>query len=629
MHYEDLIRVHAPAWPYKTYYGKEQEASTDVLILGGGIAGCWAAISAARKGARVIMVEKGATKTSGSGAAGVDHWHGAAMNPASNVTPEELAQAMIDASDGRWCGISSYIKCRESYDCLLDMEKMGVKVRDSEDEFKGAEFRDEKTKLLFAYDYRGKHCVRVWGSKAKEVLHRECRRLGVVMFDHVMVTALLTEGGKVGGRVVGATGFNVRSGEFYTFQGKATILCMAWTAYNWMFSTEIKGLSLGTTPPTLSGDGFVMAWNAGAEFAGLELANDPGRGGPFGYPQYGTGNPRNTWFACSMIDAKGKEIPWVDRDGNILQTVAERYLPAKGAKFFLEGGGQGAKRIYAYQGPKLIPDWAERVKKGEYTLPLYADLPGMPPHERRVIFGLMVAQEGKTLIPVYRAYTQAGFDPDKDLLQAYEGDWFGVAPRQFRSVTRAGLVVDWDLKTNLEGLYTAGRQIFASGAHAHAATTGRYAGRKAADYALANSLLGFDQRQLNVERARVYAPLLRDRGMEWKELSAGVSKVMQDYCVGDGPQNEELLRLGLKWFEELETGEAATARARNPHELMRIHEVFSKIAFGKMIMHGCLAPRAKDRWITVTIDGEGAKTGELSLDYYGSLRENYDAHAGL
>ena len=53
MHYEGLIKEHAPRWPYPVHYGKENEVSCDVLVLGGGIAGCWAAIGAARKGARV------------------------------------------------------------------------------------------------------------------------------------------------------------------------------------------------------------------------------------------------------------------------------------------------------------------------------------------------------------------------------------------------------------------------------------------------------------------------------------------------------------------------------------------------------------------------------------------------
>ena len=206
MHYEELIREHAPSWPYPINYGKENEVNCDVLVLGGGIAGCWAAIGAARKGARVILIEKSATKRSGAGAAGVDHWHAAVTNPACKISPEEFAQATIDNYGGSRCGVSEYITSRESYDCLLDLENMGVKIRDSEDEFKGAEFRDEKTKLLFAYDYTNKRTVRLWGASAKPALYNECRRLGVNIFDRVMVTNLLNAGGKQGATVVGATG---------------------------------------------------------------------------------------------------------------------------------------------------------------------------------------------------------------------------------------------------------------------------------------------------------------------------------------------------------------------------------------------------------------------------------------
>ncbi|MCK4953061.1 FAD-dependent oxidoreductase, partial [Candidatus Bathyarchaeota archaeon] len=45
-------------WPYPIRYDVENEVSADVLVLGGGIAGCWAAISAAKRGAKVVMVEK-------------------------------------------------------------------------------------------------------------------------------------------------------------------------------------------------------------------------------------------------------------------------------------------------------------------------------------------------------------------------------------------------------------------------------------------------------------------------------------------------------------------------------------------------------------------------------------------
>jgi len=117
----------------------------------------------------------------------------------------------------------------------------------------------------------------------------------------------------------------------------------------------------------------------------------------------------------------------------------------------------------------------------------------MPEHERRAIFGLMVGNEGKTRVPVYQLYSQAGFDPDKDMLQApiipREAGGEGLGPDMWRTGAASGswqgggLIVDWDLKTNLEGLYAAGNQVGAAwGGHPMAAATGRYAGRKAVEY---------------------------------------------------------------------------------------------------------------------------------------------------
>ncbi|MGN1033352.1 MAG: FAD-dependent oxidoreductase, partial [Intestinibacter sp.] len=48
-------------WPYENEFDKVEEVTSDVLILGGGLAGCYAAIAAARKGQSVVVVEKGAT----------------------------------------------------------------------------------------------------------------------------------------------------------------------------------------------------------------------------------------------------------------------------------------------------------------------------------------------------------------------------------------------------------------------------------------------------------------------------------------------------------------------------------------------------------------------------------------
>lgn len=179
-------------WPYPDEFGQTETVDSDILVLGGGLAGCFAAIAAARKGKKVVLVEKGATKRSGAAGTGFDHWESACTNPCSQVTPEEIANAYVDEQDHYSNGIAHYIECREGYDRMLDLESFGGKIRDTEDEFKGAEFRDDETKLMFAYDYKNRFTLRVWGSTFKPALYEELKRLGVTIYDRTEATALLT-----------------------------------------------------------------------------------------------------------------------------------------------------------------------------------------------------------------------------------------------------------------------------------------------------------------------------------------------------------------------------------------------------------------------------------------------------
>ena len=651
--YEELLNNEMPKWPYPVNYDKENEASTDILVLGGGLAGCHAVISAVKRGAKVIVVDKASIQRSGSGGAGIDHWGDAFTNPSSQISPEEAMELGVGQALGKGgyysLGHTAYISFKESYDTLIDVERMGVPVRDSNDEFAGARFRDGKTKLLFAYDYESRDTIRLRGGhNLKLFLYRELRRLGVQLYEHIMATSLLTQEGKQGAQVKGATGINVRTGEFYIFKAKATILAMSIPSRLWVFNTELAGSNAEHFDPNNTGDGHAMAWKAGAEFTLMERSGRSA--GPFVYPAYGTGYHQNTWYACTIVDNNGKEIPWVDRDGRVLKTVSERNHPAPEQKLFLVG----PTLTYEIQQPDLIPDLPERIMKGEYKLPLYADLPSMPEHERRAIFGLMVGNEGKTRIPIYETYTRAGFDPDKDMLQAaivppqfVRTCWAGHGPPQWRSFGGGGPVVDWDLKTNLGGLYAV-----VSGGCAGASTNGRYTGRKAADYAQAVSESIINRKQVDEEKEFVYTPVKRKDGIGWKELQAGVCRIMQDYC-GEY-KSEEILRMGLWWLDSIEESEATKVHARNPHELWRTLEVLSRITVGKMIMHASLARRASsqaldfkrldypkvdppewNKFVTIRLGNGEVKIGELPLNYWllppnaPTYEENYKQNCGL
>ena len=155
-----------------------------------------------------------------------------------------------------------------------------------------------------------------------------------------------------------------------------------------------------------------------------------------------------------------------------------------------------------------------------------------------------------------------------------------------------------------------------------------------------------DRRQIDAEKARIYAPVYRNNGMEWKELNAGICKILQDYC-GE-LKNEALLTIGLKWLDELETGEVTSVRARNPHELYRVLEVHNIITVGRMMFEASRARKASsshlgftrtdypeidppewNKWVTIKLDEGNVKVGELALDYYGDMEKNYQDYCGL
>ena len=628
-------------WPYPNEVGQEEVAECDVLVLGGGLAGCFAAIAAAQKGKSVILVEKGATERSGSAGTGVDHWESACTNPCSQVTPEEIAEAYVEEQDYYSNGIAHYITCREGYDRMLDVESYGGKIRDTEDEFKGAEFRDDKTKLMFAYDYKNKFTLRIWGSTFKPALKQELERVGVRIYDRTEATALLTKTVDGKKRGIGAMGMNVHTGKFLIFKAKATILTMSRPARIWLFNSDMMGLS-EFRPPQSIGSGHAMGFRAGIEFALMEKSvrgefSAAGRS----FPPYGAGNNHNTWYAATMVDARGVEIPYVDRDGNELKTVSERYYPAKGQKFFLKGGVIDNPK-YEFRGPETV-DFEELMKRG-YQLPFYADLSRMPEFERKVIWGMMVGEEGKTKIPILKNYNDRGFDPTKHMLQSYGTGWQSASfLDQERQLFGApgGILNDWDMKTNIDGIYAAGDQLFASDCAGFACCTGHYAGRKAADYTDTVQLEDYDAGEADRERARLFAPLYREEGMDWRELNMAIAKAMQNYC--GGVKCDDLLKEGLDLLESFEKDIVPQISCENPHELMRAHEVFDILDVAKLILHACIArksssaplffqrsdypqmdPEEDKRIITIRQENGKIIEGSVPLGYFGNLKEEYE-----
>jgi hypothetical protein len=344
----------------------------------------------------------------------VDHWCDAPNHPLSKVNPDEWALGLTNANGGYNCGIGRQVQCRENYDTLLELEQMGGKIRDTEDEWTGAEGRDEKTKFMFSPRTNAFHesnvVFRIWGTTFKPVLRKECLRLGVYIYDRVMVTSLLNEKGIQGAKVVGATGINDRTGEFMVFKSRATVLSTGVPGSIWVFNTELAGISTHQSR-ALSGDGNAIAWRAGADLTLMEKSGLLGIGTGYKHKWYG-GAGDASYENVQLVDANGKKLPVGNQGWGVSPQAVVRHARTGPWQAIREG-----------------------VMKGEYALPFWGDFPGMPEMEREITWHMMLQEESVTKI-IVDTFDQAGFDPDKDQLMNYQ--LIEVSSPQWRAIDIPG-----------------------------------------------------------------------------------------------------------------------------------------------------------------------------------------------
>lgn len=577
-------------WPYPVDYDKVNRVDVDVLVIGGGPAGCCAGLAALRRGMTVAVCDKGAIKKSGNAGAGIDHWNDIPESPGSSMTTDEkYANNKGDNMNRGFFGVTGpdmvhrdYIASKGTWDALLELEKLGLPIRDEDGDFDGNPSQDKDTKLLRSYNYNHLNSIKLRGGNfVKPVLYNGLKKEGAKLYDRVMMTALLTDGGRQGAKVVGAMGFSLETGEFYVFSAKSVIISTGYVCSMWIYSMEITGNSFRWDPNDI-GEGAAMAHKAGAKTYGF-YNNGATRGShPFAWPRFGLGDSGNTWSYCTIVDNKGKPVPWKYRDGTVSENAEERSSPPND------------------QMPHMPFNLKELADSGEYELPFWADLGSMPERERRSIWGMMVGNEGKTRYTLYDYYTRNGFNPEKHLL------WCALDPRTGKGSMhgnpgdapvwrseRGGqgyLVTDWDLMTSVPGLFAAGASGGSEGL-SYACSTGFYAGNRASEYCKRTPAGTIDEKQVEDERKRVYAPTKRVNDPEayvsWKELWGGTARAMQQ-CCGE-LLTKPILEFGINWLQSIKNTEAQKTFARNPHELARVMECETRITVSELYMRACIA----------------------------------------
>lgn len=584
--------AHPGHWPYPILYKEHSEVSTDVLVLGGGLAGCFATLAAAKKGLKVTVVDKGHMGRSGCAGGGIDHWPDCCVPGVSKVSPEQLAKARSENHDGYALEEHFRISARDGWDRLLDLEKLGIKIRDTEGEYRDSVARDPESGILFVYDLVSKNHITFWGAgpprKPKQgmnyAMRREAERLGVKIYDGVYATSLLTEEGKQGGRVVGATGVNGQTGEFYVFKAKATVITTGWVTRLWFYAGNEWSSGWGYQGFGASsnvGDGMVMALRAGAELMNMEASMpSPVSFGSCAGPIIGVSGLNDkkgdSVWPATVIDSTGKPIPLRPAHGRSVGCIP----------FYLGPGG-----LDKPEGEALI----RLIKEGKIVPPLYLDTPSLSPMEVRRILEVNLGNEGgwvETSVTTGEDGTRV-VDADKEMVEVQDP----YIPRYGREMkwggAGGGISIDIDGRTSLEGLCAGGDITPGSTGASGAGVFGWRSGNSAADYAAKAAEPLVDGKQVEAEKARVYGPIERKGGVTWKELNLAIKYIMTTYC--NEFKNEGMLKEGLAAFKEVRENEVPKLCAANPHEFMRAVETLGLIDLGEVILHSSLARKASSK----------------------------------
>jgi succinate dehydrogenase/fumarate reductase flavoprotein subunit len=220
----------------------ENLVKMDVLVIGGGIAGCLAAIKAREQGLDVTIVDKAYAGKSGasiSAPAGT-----MVFNPEWGVDFDAVMNALdIDGeyiNHRDWCEII----LKDSLAIYQDLVSWGVQF---------PPITAEQAKAMVP-PYTN---VPPGFRKLPPVLRKQAEKVGVRIMDRIMVTNLLKQDGKV----VGAISFSIDNGDLYIFKAKATVLSGGGNSFK----------PAGFPISMLTGDAEAMAYRAGAEITGKEF----------------------------------------------------------------------------------------------------------------------------------------------------------------------------------------------------------------------------------------------------------------------------------------------------------------------------------------------------------------------
>lgn len=517
--------------------------ATDVLIIGGGTAGCYAALTIREKSdASIIIAEKANIKRSGCLAAGVN-----AINAyiVEGRKPEDYVEyAKKDADDIVREDLLLTMSERLN-EVTAKMEKLGLVI-----------LKDENGR----YVARGNRNIKINGENIKPILADAVNSLeNVIVINRLNITDYIVKDNTI----LGAVGFNIDTGEAYEIRAKK-VLCATGGAAG-LYKPNNPGFSRHKMwyPPFNTGAGFAMGINAGAEMTTFEMRFIALRCkdtiAPTGTIAQGVG--------AKQVNSLGEV--YENRYGlttsqRVYGTVREN-IEGRGPCYLRTEGisseqDESLKKAYLNMAPSQTLKW---IESGKNPSEQNVEIEGTEPYivGGHTASGYWVDTNRRTTINgLYAAGDVAGGCPQKYVTGAMaEGE-----------IAAEDIVKELNRSDITENAFS---QI----------TADEYADK------------------LTDERIKEYNEYLRredkDTIFSTEELKEAMQKVMDTYAGGIGSHyqfNEKQLKLAKEKIEQIETL-SEKANAKDYHELMFVYELKERLTVCQVLIEH-LKARKETRW---------------------------------
>lgn len=521
----------------------------DVLILGGGTAGCLAAWEARQQGGddlKIVIMEKAFINHSGCLSAGMN-----ALNMYINQgSPEDyVAYVRYDICGAPIREDIVLSVAREVNDTVKLMEAAGLPMKKKEDG---------------RYLNRGKWNIEVNGSFLKPITASKAREAKAEIFNRVYITELIVKDNVC----LGAVGFGVWDGKFYICRGKTTLLCTGGAAGIWRPDNRENAHHRIWYFPFNCGAAYAMCKRAGAEMTTFETRLVPVRTkdtfSPTGTLSIGMGAP--------MVNANGEKF--MEKD-----------------EYYLSWGGHSAPtpiRMQAFQRETL-------ANRG----PIYMDTTKGDPAKVTGLKGQYL-----DMSPCLVLYWGCNdHDPSKEPIELEGADPHLVgAHASMSGVWTRGITRE----TTVNRLYVSGDALgaapsrFISGSWA----CGRIAARHMVMALKENhyQFAVFSEDMLDALESRIFTPYNRYQlkakegvwtdgmimgGIMPKQMETRMQKIMEEYCGGRTHWyfvNENYLGIARKHINHLRRNQLQYLCAQDMHDLQLAWDVINRLDICQLVV---------------------------------------------